>query len=84
MSDRREGEGAPARTVDVRGEFCPVPVIETAKAVKQVEIGEIVLLMSTDRGVQSDMPAWCKATGHELLDLVENEGVIEVRVRRRR
>jgi len=68
--------------VDVRGEFCPKPIIETAKAVKRVEVGEIVLVLSTDRGVESDMPAWCKATGHELLGLATEGEVIQARVRR--
>lgn len=74
----------PARVVDVRGEFCPKPIIETAKAVKQVEVGEVVLVLGTDRGIHSDLPAWCKATGHELVDIAEKDALIEARVRRMR
>ncbi|RMG11101.1 MAG: sulfurtransferase TusA family protein [Deltaproteobacteria bacterium] len=72
----------PARVVDVQGEFCPRPIIETARAVKAVEVGQVVLVLGTDKGIHSDMPAWCRATGHELIDLQEREGIIEVRVRR--
>jgi len=73
---------AVARTVDVRGELCPRPIIETARAMREVEVGEVVLVISTDRGMESDMPAWCKATGHELLGLAHSGDVIEARVRR--
>ena len=72
----------PARVVDVRGEFCPKPIIETAKAVKQVEVGEVVLILGTDRGIHSELPAWCKANGHELGDMVATDGHIEARGRR--
>lgn len=74
----------PARTVDVRGTFCPQPIIETAKAVKAVAVGEEVCVLGTDPGIKSDMPAWCKATGNELVSLEETDGVFEARVRRRR
>ena len=74
----------PAVVVDVRGEYCPKPIIETARAIKSVEVGEVVLVVGTDKGIHSDMPAWCKATGHELVALHEENDVIEARVRRTR
>ena len=77
-------ERRPVRVVDVRGTFCPQPIIETARAVREVEVGEDVLVVATDRGLRSDMPAWCKATGNELVSLTEKEGVVEARVRRLR
>jgi len=73
-----------ALRLDVTGEYCPKPIIELAKAIKQVEIGETVLVLSTDPGVNTDMPAWCKATRHELVTLEQRGQVIETRVRRAR
>lgn len=57
----------PSRTIDTSGSFCPVPIIETAKAVKEMEPGQILLVLATDPGIIGDMPIWCKGTGHEHL-----------------
>ncbi|AKU91073.1 sulfurtransferase TusA family protein [Vulgatibacter incomptus] len=56
-----------ARTIDTSGSFCPVPIIETAKAAKELEDSQVLLVIATDPGISSDMPVWCKGTGHELL-----------------
>ena len=56
-------------TVDVSGKFCPVPILELAKALKAVPPGGQVLILATDPGVESDLPAWCKATRNELVEL---------------
>ena len=84
MREAPGGRPEPAKVVDVRGEYCPRPIIETARAIKLVEVGQVVLVVGTDKGIHSDMPAWCKATGHELLALHEENDVIEARVRRMR
>ncbi len=70
--------------VDVQGEFCPVPIIEMAKAMKKISVGGTVLLRCTDPGAESDIPAWCKATGNEILSMVRQGGLIEARIRRTR
>lgn len=75
----------PDRTIDTSGTFCPVPIIETARAVKEMEPGQVLLVIATDPGVESDMPAWCKGTRHEYLG-TEREGRVFrswVRIRRR-
>ncbi len=73
-----------ARELDVQGLFCPRPVIETAKAIREIAVGEVLQIVGTDLGMQSDFPAWCKATGHELVDLRAEQGRVVVRVRRTR
>ncbi|HIP43015.1 MAG TPA: sulfurtransferase TusA family protein [Aquifex aeolicus] len=59
---------------DVTGTFCPVPVAETAKQIKEMEIGQILELIADDPGVVEDIPAWCKATGQEFLGMYEEDG----------
>jgi TusA-related sulfurtransferase len=54
---------------DVVGTFCPVPVAETSKMIKQMQIGQILELIADDPGVVEDIPAWCKATGQEFLGM---------------
>lgn len=55
--------------VDASGKYCPVPILEIAKAVRPLAPGALVELVATDPGVQHDLPAWCEATGHTLLSL---------------
>lgn len=58
---------APVRTLDTSGRLCPFPIVETAKAVRTLEAGAVLLVISTDAGIATDMPMWCKATRNEHL-----------------
>ena len=54
--------------LDVRGQHCPMPVVKSAKAMKELEPGELLTLLATDRGSIADMPAWAEDTGNELVE----------------
>jgi TusA-related sulfurtransferase len=70
------------QTLDCYGLLCPVPIIQTAKAVKTMKLGEVLEVVSTDKGIKADMPAWCRTTGQEFLGLEEEGGVVKVYVRK--
>ena len=59
--------------LDTSGRYCPVPILEIAKACRGLPAGTLVELWATDPGIQADLPAWCEATGHQLLAL-EQQG----------
>ncbi len=61
-------------TLDCTGMLCPMPVIKTRKALKGIEVGQILEMISTDAGSIPDMQAWARQTGHELLSAEETEG----------
>jgi cysteine desulfurase len=42
-----------------------VPVIELAKAVLTVEIGDVVEVLSDDPAARVDIPAWCRMREQE-------------------
>ncbi len=65
---------APARTIDTSGRFCPFPIVETAKAVKALAEGAVLLVIATDPGIATDMPMWCKATRNEHLGTFQEGG----------
>ncbi|MDX6198295.1 MAG: cysteine desulfurase [Actinomycetota bacterium] len=52
-------------TVDCVGRSCPVPVIELAKAVVTVGVGDIVEILSDDPAARVDIPAWCRMKEQE-------------------
>lgn len=67
---------------DVVGTFCPVPVAETAKVIKTMQLGQILELVADDPGVVEDIPAWCRTAGQEFLGLYEEEGEYHLFVRK--
>ncbi|MEM1626373.1 MAG: sulfurtransferase TusA family protein [Sulfolobaceae archaeon] len=71
-----------SRTLDLRGMYCPGPVLETAKAIKQVNIGDVIEVLATDPAAEPDLQAWAKRTGQEIVDIKKEGEVIRVLIRR--
>ncbi len=70
------------QTLDCIGLYCPMPIAKTAQKIKELEIGEVLEVLSDDKGIKKDMPAWCKVTGHEFMGLEESGGEIKVYVKK--
>jgi len=60
--------------LDCYGLLCPMPVIQTAKKIKEMKVGEMLEVRATDEGLKTDLPAWCKATGQEFIGIEEKNG----------
>ncbi len=61
-------------TIDTLGLYCPIPIVKTAKAIQQLEAGQILEVLADDEGIKKDLPNWCKNSGHEFLGLKEVDG----------
>jgi tRNA 2-thiouridine synthesizing protein A len=72
----------PTQTIDVKGKACPIPVVKTAKAMKEMGSGDILEVFATDPGVEPDMHAWSKQTGNELISIEQDSGVFRVLLRK--
>jgi TusA-related sulfurtransferase len=59
--------------LDARGTFCPVPILMTARRIKQLSAGERLEVVGDDPGIAADMPVWCEETGNLLIS-VERDG----------
>ncbi len=55
--------------LDTRGTFCPVPILMTARRVKQLSAGDRLEVVGDDPGIVEDMPVWCEETGNVLISL---------------
>jgi tRNA 2-thiouridine synthesizing protein A len=55
------------QTLDNSGLQCPMPILKTKKAIDAMQVGQVLKMIATDPGSVSDMNAWAKKTGHELL-----------------
>lgn len=72
----------PDLTLDCVGMYCPMPIIKTATAIKELKVGQVLEVLADDPGLQSDIPAWCKITGHECLGVEKHEGEFRAYVRK--
>jgi len=61
------------KLLDCSGMLCPLPVIKTSKAIKELQVGQVLKLIATDPGAPADMAAWSRQTGNELLDSHQEE-----------
>jgi tRNA 2-thiouridine synthesizing protein A len=61
------------KTLDARNLSCPMPVLKSKKALKTLDIGQVLEILTTDPGSLTDIAAWARTTGQELL-LSEERG----------
>jgi len=60
--------------VDVKGETCPIPLIETRKALRKAAEGDIVEVVGTHQASKREIPMAVKNLGMELVNVTEAEG----------
>ncbi|HLB61938.1 MAG TPA: sulfurtransferase TusA family protein [Actinomycetota bacterium] len=70
-----------AKTLDLQGLNCPLPIVKTAQAIKGLAPGELVEALATDPGAVPDFSAWCRSTGNELIEQTEEGGVYRFLIR---
>lgn len=68
--------------VDCRNETCPIPLVETRKALRKASKGDVIEVMGTHQASKKEIPMAVKAMGLELLSVEENDGVWVIRIRK--
>jgi tRNA 2-thiouridine synthesizing protein A len=70
--------------IDCRGQLCPMPVIELARRIEDVAVGEVIAVASDDPAARHDVPAWCRMREQEYVgEDTADDGVPRYLVRRR-
>jgi len=59
-----------------------MPIIQTKAKMEELEVGEVLEVVADDKGIEADIPAWCRSTGNEFLGLEEEDGEYRVYVRK--
>jgi len=72
-----------ALTLDLKGLSCPLPIVKTAKAIKELQPGDLVEVLATDPGSVPDFRAWARSTGNELVEHANLDGVFRFVIRKR-
>ncbi len=70
------------KNFDFRGLRCPAPILETSKIMKDLNVGDIAIIMANDPAAKSDFQAWCRRTGNTLVEINEKGNDIELRIRK--
>ena len=68
--------------VDCKGETCPVPLVETRKALRKAEQGDIVEVIGTHPASKKEIPMAVKALGLELVEVIEEGDTWRIRIRK--
>ena len=59
--------------LDLSNLLCPMPVIRTQNALKNMQQGDFLKIICTDPGVKHDIPAWCKINGYDIVETQEQD-----------
>lgn len=81
MVHRELGRTADA-TLDCKGMRCPRPIVEMAKAMRRLQVGQVLELLADDPVAKNDIPAWCQTTGHHFLGREDEDGSFRFLVRK--
>jgi tRNA 2-thiouridine synthesizing protein A len=72
------------RTIDARGSFCPGPLMELIRAIREAQVGDVLAVLSSDNGSRSDIPKWIDKAGHRLIGVTAHDGFDEIVVEKMR
>jgi NADPH-dependent 2,4-dienoyl-CoA reductase/sulfur reductase-like enzyme/peroxiredoxin family protein/rhodanese-related sulfurtransferase/TusA-related sulfurtransferase len=70
------------REIDATGLQCPGPIMRLAAEMNDIAPGGAVSIRVTDPGFATDIPAWCRSTGNELVELTAEHGGFRAVVRK--
>lgn len=66
------------RTIDARGSYCPGPLMELIRAIRESQVGDILAVYSSDKGSKIDIPKWVEKAGHRLISVETRAGFDEI------
>ena len=77
-------EATITRTIDARGSFCPGPLMELIRGIREAQVGDVIAVRSTDAGSRTDIPLWVAKAGHRLIGVTARDGYDEIVVEKAR
>ncbi len=70
------------QTLDTKGLNCPMPILKAKKAINALNPGDTLEVLATDPGAVRDFEAFCRATGNELVESDEADGIFRFLLKR--
>jgi len=59
--------------LDTKGLNCPLPILKAKRTLNGLPAGALLRIVATDPVTQRDFPAFCRQTGHELVETEQPE-----------
>ena len=75
---------SPTQVIDARGSFCPGPLMELIRAIREGAVGDVIAVYSSDKGSKTDIPKWVEKAGHRLVEITAADGYDQIVVERLR
>jgi|GEM_PF-114134 len=72
----------PDLTVDARGLACPMPIVKARKGMDAVEVGDVLEVLTTDKGSPADFRNWCLQTDQKFLTLQQEDGYYRIFIKK--
>ncbi len=69
-------------SIDGRGMPCPGPLMSLIGAIRQGAVDDVIEVLSSDEGSKTDIPAWVAKAGHELVEVLDEDGYARFVVRK--
>jgi TusA-related sulfurtransferase len=73
-----------SKIVDACNTYCPGPLMELITHMKRAKVGDVLELLSTDKGSANDVPEWVTKAGHDMLGSEKVGEVWHIKVRKAR
>ncbi|WP_020183452.1 MULTISPECIES: sulfurtransferase TusA family protein [unclassified Methylotenera] len=71
------------KEVDAKNLNCPLPILRCKKGLNELQANQVLKIMATDPGSVKDFEAFCKQTGHTLLQLDQTDKVFTFYIKKR-
>lgn len=68
---------------DATGLLCPLPVLRANRKLRELPVGGLLTVRATDPAAEQDFPAYCRQTGHELVETSRDGDVLVFVIRKR-
>tara|TARA_R110000868_G_scaffold1844_5_gene14570 strand:+ start:6438 stop:6701 length:264 start_codon:yes stop_codon:yes gene_type:complete len=69
-------------TLDATGLRCPLPVLRARRVLKGLAGGGLLDVLATDSAAPADFEAFCRETGHTLVNIEQSDDVYTIRLRK--
>jgi tRNA 2-thiouridine synthesizing protein A len=66
-------EDKPKQTLDCIGLYCPEPLFQTRENIDEIEVGEVLEVLTDDPAAEEDITRFAKRAGHIVLKFEKDE-----------
>ena len=72
----------PDKHIDCTGLFCPMPIVKTREALRDLAPGQVLEMLSDDPASDADMQSWAQRSRNELIGVFRDGAVYRFLVRK--